>query len=87
MNKIKKRFSNWKWWACSCISVPLIISLLLIVVPLSVLGCSIVAIAELYLWAVSFIVKRLHVVAHGWSRQISYDGIIIKFTIKEKNND
>lgn len=87
MNKIKKRFSNWKWWAMLTVYLPLAAIFVLIGVPLFFIGVLAVATAEWYgIWLIA-VLHRLHVFAHGWANRVKYDGVFGELTIEEKNND
>lgn len=87
MKKIKNRFSNWKWWTSLTVALPLIAILLLISAPLFIAGVVAVVVAEWYVKWMIGILYRLHVFAHGWAKGINYDGVLVEFTIEEKNND
>lgn len=87
LNKIKKRFSNWKWWAMLTVYLPLAAIFVLIGMPLFLIGVLAVAAAEWYgMWIID-VLHRLHVFAHGWARGIEYKGVLVEFNIEEKNSD
>lgn len=87
MNKIKKRFSSWKWWASLSVILPLFAIFLLVGMPLFLIGILAIATVEGYVMLLFRVMHRLHVFAHGWANEVRYDGVLGKLTLKEKNND
>ena len=82
----KNRINNWKWWVTVPLALP-VAAVAIICFPIFTTGLLLVGTAEGLYSVVARWMCELHLFAHGWVREMRYDGVLLSFYSKEEHND